>query len=146
MLPMVKARRVSTTDVAISVSGSCTLRTAGYVTRVADYMLGHVESRLERVELDLTEVTTVDEDGFASLVQVAAAATEGGAAVVVRYGAERTTLERHHTGRLMASEQIGRMLRTHLRPVARRRRIHLVVADDRIVRDCSVSLAGRHRG
>ncbi|MDM4718639.1 hypothetical protein QTQ03_03165 [Micromonospora sp. WMMA1363] len=137
---------MSSTVVAISVSGSCTRRTAGYVTLVADYMLGHVESGLERVELDLTDVTAVDEDGFASLVQVAASATAGGAAVVVRYGAERTMLERHHTGRLMASEQIGRMLRTHLRPATRRRRAHPVVADARVVRSCSASLAGQHRG
>ncbi|MEV6813708.1 hypothetical protein [Micromonospora sp. NPDC051296] len=137
---------MSQTAVAISVSGSVDRSTAGYVTRVAEYMLDHVDSRPDRVELDLTEVTAVDEVGFASLVDVAAGASAAGAAVVVRCGAERAMLERHVGGRVAASEQIGRMMRRQLRPVVRRRRAHPVVSEARVVRWCPGPLAGRSRG
>nr|WP_230415538.1 hypothetical protein [Micromonospora tarapacensis] len=143
---MVKARRVSRTAVAISVSGSVDRSTAGYVTRVAEYMLEHVDSRPDRVELDLTDVTGVDEVGFTSLVDVAAGATAAGAAVVVRCGAERAMLERHRGGRGVASEQIGRMLRVHFKFLVRRRMSRPAVAGARVVRWCPGPLAGRSRG
>ncbi|MFV2101578.1 hypothetical protein [Micromonospora sp. LOL_024] len=137
---------MSSTAVAISVSGSVDRSTAGYVTRVAEYMLDHVDSRPERVELDLTDVTGVDEVGFTSLVDVAAGASAAGAAVVVRCGAERAMLERHRCGRGVASEQIGRMLRLHLKFVVRRRRSRPAVSEARVVRWCPGPLAGRNRG
>ena len=145
-MPMVKARRVSRTAVAISVCGNVDRSTAGYVTRVAEYMLDQVDARPDRVELDLTDVTVVDEVGFASLVEVAAGASAAGAAVVVRCGAERAMLERYRSGRGVASEQLGRMLRRQLRPVVRRRRAHPVVSEARVVRWCPGPLAGRSRG
>ena len=145
-MPMVKARRVSRTAVAISVSGSVDRSTAGYVTRVAEYMLDHGDLLPDQVELDLTDVTGVDEVGFTSLVDVAAGASAAGAAVVVRCGAERAMLEGRRSGRGVASEQIGRMLRLHLQFLVRRRRSRPAVAEARVVRWCPGPLAGRNRG
>ncbi|WP_205807939.1 STAS domain-containing protein [Micromonospora sp. HNM0581] len=143
---MVKARRVSPRAVAISVSGSVNHSTAEYVTRVAEYMLDHVESTPDRVELDLTDVTGVDEVGFTSLVDVAAGATASGAAVVVRCGAERAMLESHRGGRGLISEQISRMLRVHLKFLVRRRASRRAMTDARVVRWCPGPLANRSRG
>lgn len=131
MLPMVRARRVGRAEVAISISGSVDRNMAGCLGRVAEYMVLGADSPPERVELNLTEVTAVDEVGFTSLVDVAAGASAGGAAVVVRCGAARTMLARHRGGWLMASEQIGRMLRRRVMPVVRRRRLRRVPVDAR---------------